>query len=118
MALGNKMLAVVVLRGRSKSVLRFAAQSRTLKEAAKIISDTVRGGPTKRLKRQRLRTLPIRHRCCRRCQNTLLADSLALPPAITVADRLKDAKPLETVWQRADRLRREQATREAELLRN
>ena len=50
--------------------------------------------------------------------NYALADSLALPPAITVADRLKDAKPLETVWQRADRLRREQAIREAELLRN
>jgi hypothetical protein len=38
-----------------------------------------------------------------------VADSLALPPPTTAADRIKDAKPLETVWQRGDRLRREQA---------
>jgi hypothetical protein len=45
-----------------------------------------------------------------------VADSIALPPPTTAADRAKDAKPLETVWQRNDRLRREQAAREAALL--
>jgi ribosomal protein L40E len=47
-----------------------------------------------------------------------VADSLALPPATTAADRLKDAKPLETAWGRHERLMREAKAREAELLRN
>jgi len=44
-----------------------------------------------------------------------VADSVTTKPT-TAADRAKDAKPLETVWQRSDRLRREQAAREAALL--
>jgi hypothetical protein len=44
-----------------------------------------------------------------------VADSITTKPT-TAADRAKDAKPLETVWQRSDRLRREQAAREAALL--
>lgn len=46
-----------------------------------------------------------------------VADSIAVPLPSTAADRAKDAKPLETVWQRSDRLRHEQAEREAALLR-
>ena len=46
-----------------------------------------------------------------------VADSIAVSPASTAADKAKDAKPLETVWQRSDRLRREKAEREAALLR-
>ena len=46
----------------------------------------------------------------------VLADSLALPPAISAQDRAKDGKE-PSVWKRWEQKQREDKAREAELMR-
>ena len=115
-ALGNKMLAVVVLRGRSKSALRFAAPSRTASEAHTEFRHGRFWTPTRKLKRLRRPTLPIRLVACRRCQNTRSRIHWLCRQLSVRRIELKDAKPLETAWSRQATRLREAKAREAELL--